>query len=197
MGIAAVLVAGAASAAIGAFHRYSIPGYGIDVALPSSWRTINYREILKTGVLETLARDNPELAGYFAAMAQPNSPIKFFAYDPQVANGFATNANVVVAPLRTQLTFPDWERSLVDEIRTVSTVSDLHFSTVRLPGGRAVRVSYRLTVTLPGRRLSVRTLQYGFLRGRRSVVFTYTTLPASARFYSSVFATSARSIRFS
>jgi hypothetical protein len=130
-------------------------------------------------------------------MAQPNSPIKLFAYDPQVANGFATNANVVIVPLGGQLGFSEYARQLVGELGTVRSVSQLHWSTVRLPAGRAVRLSFRLTVNVRGRSLSVQTLQYGLLDGRRSVVVTYSTLPSSARFYSSVFATSARSIRFS
>ena len=197
LSIAAVLVAGSGWVAVGSLHRYSIPGYGTSLALPSSWKTINYRQILKPGVLQGLARENPELAGSFAAMAQANSPIKFFAYDPQVTNGFATNVNVVFIPLRTRLAFSEYERGLVDEVRSISSASGLRFGTKRLPGGRAVRLSYRLSLNVKGRKLSVLTLQYGFLRGGSSVVFTYTTLPASARFYSAVFATSVGSIRFS
>jgi hypothetical protein len=197
--IAAVaIVVGAATgrAATDAFHRYTIPGYGTSVALPSSWKTIDYRQILKAGVLDRLARDNPELAGSFAAMAQPNSPIKLFAYDPQIANKFATNANVVIVPLGGQISFSEYARQLVGELRTVASVSQLHSSTVRLPAGRAVRISYRLTVNVRGRSVLVQTLQYGFLNARRSIVVTYSTLPASARFYSGVFTTSAKSIRF-
>jgi hypothetical protein len=194
--IAAALVAGAGSAASGAYHRYAIPGYQTSVALPSSWKTIDYREIVKTGDLQTLARDNPELAGFFAAMAQPSSPIKLFAYDPHVASGFATNMNVVVAPVRARLTFSEYKRRLLAELQSVPGVSALHSGTVGLPGGQAVRISYRLRVNLQPRVLSVLTFQFAFFRSQRSVVFTYTTLPANARFYSSVFVTSARSIRF-
>jgi hypothetical protein len=197
LGILAVLAAGSGSAAVGSFHRYSIPGYGTSLALPSSWKTINYRQILTSGALQELANENPELAGSLAAMAQPNSPVKFFAFDPQVANGFATNANVVVVPLSMHVALSQYARSLVAEVRHVSTASHLRFSTQRLPGGEAVRLSYRLTLSVKGRKLVVNTLQYGFLHGGSSVVVTYTTLPASARFYTGVFATSARSIRFS
>jgi len=197
LGAAIVLVAGTASAAGGPFHRHAIPGYGTSIALPSSWKTVDYRQVLKTGDLDQLARDNPELAGSFAAMAQPDSPIKLFAYDPQVAKGFATNANVVVVPLGGPVGFTEYERQLVGELRTLSSVSKLRSSTVRLPAGRAVRLSYRLGVNAHGRVLSVQTLQYALLNGRRSVVVTYSTLPAAARFYSGVFTTSARSIRFS
>jgi hypothetical protein len=193
---ATVLVAGAARAETGAFHRYTIPGYGTSIALPSSWKTVDYRQLVKAGVLDQLARDNPELAGTFAAMAQPNSPIKLFAYDPQVANGFATNANVVIAPLGGQVAFSEYQRQLVGQLGTLSSVSHLRSSPVRLPAGRAVRLSYCLRVKSRGRMLSVQTLQYAFLNAGQSIVATYSTLPASARFYSGVFATSARSIRF-
>ena len=195
--IATFFASAVASAAVDALHTYSIPGYGISVGLPSTWKSVNYRQILKPGVLQALARDNPDLAGSFAAMAQPNSPIKFFAYDPQVANGFATNVNLVVVPIRVRLSFSEYSRRLVSELRSVSSVSGLHSANVRLPAGQATRVSYRLNVTVQSRQITVLTLQYAFFRGGRSVVFTYTTLPASSRFYNGVFATSAQSIRFS
>jgi hypothetical protein len=192
-----LLAAIVASTAAAALRTHSIPGYGISVGLPSSWKTINYRDILKPGVLQTLARDNPDLAGSFAAMAQPNSPVKFFAYDPQAVNGFATNVNLVVLRVPGGITFADYSRRLVSELRNVSSVSNLHTAILRLPAGQAVRITYRLTIALKGRRLSVRTLQYGFLNRGRSMVFTYTTLPATASFYDAVFSASARSIRFS
>jgi hypothetical protein len=192
----ALVAAGAGSASADAPHTYSIPGYGIGVGLPSTWKSVNYRQILKPGVLQAFARDNPELAGSFAAMAQPNSPIKFFAYDPQVANGFATNVNLVVVPIGARLSFSEYSRRLIGELRSVSSVSGLRSATVHLPAGQATRISYRLSVTVQSRQISVLTLQYAFLRGGRSVVFTYTTLPANSRFYNGVFATSVHSIRF-
>ena len=151
----------------------------------------------RAGVLQQLAKENPELAGSLAAMAQASSPIKFFAFDPHVANRFASNVNVVVVPLRTRPTFSQYEQALVDEVRGVSSASGLSYYIVQLPGGQAVRLSYRLSVTVKGRKILVLALQYGFLHRGRSVVITYSTVPASARFYSAVFATSARSIRFS
>ena len=66
-----------------------------------------------------------------------------------------------------------------------------------ITGGRAAHLTYRLTFTYNGKRITAQTNQYGFLLPGRSEVFTYTTLPASARSYDSVFTASARSIRFS
>jgi hypothetical protein len=195
--VTAAVAAGIGSAARTPFHRHTIPGYGTSISLPASWKTVDYRQILKPGELERFARENPDLAGTFAAMAQPTSPIKLFAYDPQVANGFATNANVVIVPLRGPVAFSEYARRLVGELGTLRSVSQLHWGTVRLPAGRAAQLTYRLTINVHGRALSVQTLQYALLAGRRSVVVTYSTLPISTRFYSTVFTTSARSIRFS
>jgi hypothetical protein len=130
-------------------------------------------------------------------MAQPNSPIKFFAYDPQVANRFATNANVVVIPIGARLSVAQFRRRLASALSTVSSVSQLRSSTVRLRAGPAARLTYHLRVTVGSRSITVQTLQYGFLHAGRSIVFTYTTLPTTQRFYAGVFATSAQSIRFS
>jgi hypothetical protein len=176
-------------------HRWSVPGYATSVELPGSWKTVDYRQIVKPGVLESLAQDNPEFAESFAAMAQPSSPVKFFAYDPQTSNGFATNLNIIVVPVRAPLTFARYRRSLVGEVRSLTAVSDLRASTVRLPAGQAVHLKYRVTLTVGGRRITALASQYGFLRPSRSEIFTYTTMPATARFYSGVFTSSARSIR--
>src|SRR5262245_6607721 len=153
--IAGAVAAGAASAAVGSYHRHQIPGYGVSLSLPSSWKTVNYRQILKPGVLQALARDNPELAGSLAQMAQPNAPIKFFAYDPQVAGGFATNVNIVIASVPGSVTFAQYEQVLINELRGISSISGLQERAVRLPGGRAVRVTYRLRVNLKGRVIQV------------------------------------------
>jgi hypothetical protein len=130
--VTAAVAAGIGSAARTPFHRHTIPGYGTSISLPASWKTVDYRQILKPG-----------------------------------------------------------------ELGTLRSVSQLHWGTVRLPAGRAAQLTYRLTINVHGRALSVQTLQYALLAGRRSVVVTYSTLPISTRFYSTVFTTSARSIRFS
>src|SRR5919201_5582566 len=154
-----LLAAIVASTAAAALRTHSIPGYGISVGLPATWKTIDYRQILKPGVLQTLARDNPDLAGSFAAMAQPNSPVKFFAYDPQAVNGFATNVNLVVLRVPGGITFADYSRRLVAELRNVPSVANLRSANVRLPAGRAVRISYQLSVAIKSRRITVATLQ--------------------------------------
>jgi hypothetical protein len=53
--VLAAFAAANAAAAAGAFHRYTIPGYGTSVSLPTSWKSVDYRQILKTGVLDGAA----------------------------------------------------------------------------------------------------------------------------------------------
>ena len=43
LGTLGLLGVAAGSAAVGSYHRYSVPGYGTSLALPSSWKTINSR----------------------------------------------------------------------------------------------------------------------------------------------------------
>jgi hypothetical protein len=194
--LVAVLVPGT-SAMGAALRRHVVPGYGVSLELPSTWRAISWRQVLSNSDLQRLSRDNPAVAGSIAALAQPRSPVKFFAFDPQVANHFATNVNLIVTPLARTVEFSTYRRTVVDEVGSVATVSNLSAATVRLPGGRAVRLSYRIKLRTGGRDLTASVLQYAFLHASKSVVFTYTTLPASARFYAATFGTSARSIRFS
>jgi hypothetical protein len=191
----AVTAPTAGDAARAPVHRWPVPGYRTSVELPASWKAVDYREILEPGVMQSLAQENPEFAGSFAAMAQASSPVKFFAYDPKTSNGFATNLNLIVVPVRRPLTFAEYRSSLVGEVRSLAAASGLRASTVRLPAGPAVHLSYRVTITVGGRTITALTSQYGFVRRSRSEVFTYTTLPATAPLYSSVFTSSARSIR--
>jgi hypothetical protein len=174
---------------------YTIPGYGIRVALPSPWKAIDANHLLSGVQLQELERDNPELAGALSLMAKPGSPIKLFAYDPNRRKLFATNLNVVVTSVPASIGFAAYASALEQQIRMLSSVSRVNVSQVALPGGRAVRLSYRLRFVVAGKPLLIATLQYAFLHAGQSVVFTYTTLPQLQPTYASTFTASARSIR--
>jgi hypothetical protein len=192
-------LAGTASglAAQRAYRVHTIPGHGIRLSLPSAWKALDSKHVLTPAQLKQLERDNSELARPLSAMSKPNSPVKFFAFDPVARQTFATNVNVVVVPIASTISFGRYAKAIVSEIRSLSSVSHVAVSRVRLPAGRSVRVSYRLRFTSGGKTHQAATLQYGFLRsGRQSVVFTYTTLPQLQSIYAPVFASSAKSIRF-
>jgi hypothetical protein len=200
--IAAALAALAGSApgvaAERSSHVYTVPGQRIKVALPSSWRAVDAKHVLTSAQLQALERENPELGSALSAMTQPGSPVKFFAFDPVARQQFATNLNVVVSPIGQKINFDLYASALASEIHSLSSVSQLKTTRVTLPGGPAVRLSYRLDFTVRGKRIQVATLQYGFLRGggTQSVVFTYTTLPQLQSRYAALFSASVSSISF-
>jgi hypothetical protein len=196
--LVAVVAASAAIAgtAVGAdrLERHVVKGQGLSLAVPASWIAVDSR--VPAHVVERLSRENPRLAQFMQGLAQPNSPMKFIALDPVVRNGFATNVNVVVAPVPAGVTFSDYRRGLVAELRTLVGTGRIAQSVVTIAGVRGLRVRYSFQLRL-GRTFTVRTLQYAFLRQGRSIVVTYTTLPSSAARYEATFQRSAASIRFS
>ena len=192
-----MLAAGTALAADAEYRRHSVPNQGVSLSLPGSWKTISAKEAVRLSGsnLDAFIKAHPELAGVVAQLGQKNSPLKFFAFDPVPLRGFATNVNVVVTPLPGGISFAAFRSALVREVKTLH-MTGLANSDVRLPGGRAVRLTYSLHLTARGKPLTVATTQYAFPRPTRGVVVTYTTLPDALRAYGPVFLTSARSIRF-
>jgi len=195
--VPALIVSAVALGVAQTYRVHTVAGYGISLSLPSSWKAVDSRHLLTRAQLQATAKDNPELVGALAAISNPNSPVKFFAFDPLATGNFATNANVVVIPIPRAISFDAFQKALVAELTGLSTVSGLKVTRTTLPAGRAVRASYRLRIATGGRSFQTATLQYGFLRGSRGYVVTYTTLPSLQSLYANVFATSAASIRFS
>ena len=191
LAVGAVLV----GAAFGAerFQRHAVPGQSVSLEVPASWVAVG--SSLPQSLIDRISRQNPKLAPYLAQLGQPGSPMKFLALDPAVRNGFATNVNVVVVPVRSGTTFAGYRASLVSELRALVS-GPIRQHVVTIAGARGLRVSYRFHFSLGGMR-TVQTLQYGFLRGTRSVVVTFTTLPGLEAAYASTFARSAGSVRFS
>ena len=192
---ALVAFAAPAGAAIGAerFQRHVVRGYAVSLAVPASWVAVDSR--VPPAVIARFSRDNPKLAPFLQQLSLGSSPMKFLALDPVVRSDFATNVNVVVAPLPSGLTFAGYQRGLAAEVRAIGA-RGLQQRAVTIRGARALRLQYRFAITA-GTRSTVQTLQYGFMRPGRSVVVTYTTLPSLAGRYAATFQRSAASIRFS
>ena len=190
-----LLATGIVGSALGAekYRRYVVRGEGISLAVPASW--VATAGGVSPAVLDRLARENPKLAPFVRGLGGPNSPMKFIALDPKVRNGFATNVNVVVVPVRTGITFAQYRQALVAELRSVVGSEPIEQSVATIDGVRAARLRYRLRLTF-GKSITTRTLQYAFLTPGRSVVVTYTTLPRFSSTYAETFGRSAASIRF-
>jgi hypothetical protein len=193
--VLALIVAGVSvmSSALAADRRHVVRGQGISLAMPASW--VATENGVSPAVLEQMARENPKLAPFVRGLGGPNSPMKFIAFDPNVRNAFATNVNVVVVPAPADISFAQYKQALVAELRRIVT-GKIEQSVATIGGNQAFRASYRLRLSL-GRTVTVQTLQYAFLRPGRSVVITYTTLPALEGSHAATFRRSAASIRFS
>jgi hypothetical protein len=193
-----LVVAALASPAAGAdrLKRYAIAGEGASFSVPSSWVAISGRQIRTQALLDQLARENPRLAPFVRSFAQAGSAIKFVALDPAVKGGFATNVNVLSLAVPASLTLEQYRQVLLAELRTLTRGARIDESSVRIGGNEAIRLAYRFRLNAGGRAFTVQTLQYGFLRSGKSVVFTYTTTPRFAAGYARTFQASASSIRF-
>ncbi len=191
--VVAVAAASLVGQAVGAerFKRHAVPGQGVSLAIPAAWKAIDAS--LPASALRELERQNPKLAPYIKQLAGPNSAAKFLAFDPALRGGFATNVNIVAVAIP-NVTFAQYRQALVAEIRSISGSTPKN-TVVTVGGKRALRLDYRLRLTLGGS-LTVQTLQYAFQRPGRSVVVTYTTTPSLKSRYAGTFARSAASIRF-
>ena len=174
------------------FKRHAVPGQGLSLAVPAPWVAIDAS--LPAATIERLRRENPKLAPYLGQLSGPSSAAKFLALDPAVQGGFATNVNVVVAPIPS-VTFDQFRTAIVNEIRSIVGSVKVDHRPVTIGGVRGVRLAYPFRITV-GRSYTVSTLQYAFPWQGRSIVVTYTTLPRLKARYAPTFARSAASIRF-
>ncbi len=190
-----LLAAGIAGSALGAekYRRYVVRGEGISIAVPASWAATEGG--VSRAILERLARENPKLAPFVRGLGGPNSPMKFIALDTRVRDAFATNVNVVVVPVPNGITFAQYRQTLLAELRPIVGSTPIEQSVATIHGVAAARFRYRLQLAF-GRKITVQTLQYAFLRPGRSVVVTYTTLPKLTSTYAATFKRSAAAIRF-
>jgi hypothetical protein len=194
--VLAILVA-SSSAAVAAerLKRHAV-GDGVSIGVPTSWVTLSGRQLRTRSLLDRLAQENPRLEPFVRAFVQSGSSVKLVALDPDVRGGFATNVNVVSVPVSGSVTFDQYRTVLLSEVRAVTRGANVASSVVQIGGERGLRLSYRFRLTAAGKAYTVQTLQYAFLRGGKSVVITYTTLPRYAGAYAAAFRTSAQSIRF-
>lgn len=192
LGALALSLVGSAGAAE-RFKRHTVPGQGMSLAVPAPWVAVS--ATLPASAIARLRRENPKLAPYLGQLSGPSSTARFLALDPAVEGGFATNVNVVVAPIPS-VTFDVFRAAIVNEIRSLVGSANVDHRPVTINGARGVRIAYPFRITV-GRTYTVSTLQYAFARPGRSVVVTYTTLPRLKSRYTPTFARSAASIRFS
>lgn len=175
---------------------HDVAAHDFSIALPDDWRAIEAEEVFGQEAVDEFAQDNPDAARYFREIAE-NELIKFFAFDPDVEEDFATNVNVIVSAVSDVPSFEEWSRLVIEEAEKVPTrVSAVKHSREELPAGEALRLEYRNEFRSGDSAKTVTSVQYVFVGEKSSYIVTFSTLPDQEAAYEPTFRAAAESFRF-
>ena len=176
-------------------------GAGFSLELPSSWADESKDRQRLIREVRRLTGSDPTLAAMLDSLldaADSNIAVKMIAFDlapSSLRAGFATNLNVVSE--RTTLPLALWRELALKSLMKVDfVVQPVWWRMVKLPAGKAVRLTYRARFNLNGRRLDTALTQYALVHSGAAIILTYTTLPKLAKSYRATFERSAKSFRF-
>ena len=175
--------------ASGKWARHSIRDSSASVALPEEWKVI---KDFDPATIAEFTRENEKFAPYVEPLVR-NEVFKLFAIDPAVQEKFATNLNVIVAPVSTPLR--QWVDQENASTRRVAVPGSLRTAYVQTPEGEAAKVSWVLEVESGGEKKQVQSLQYLFKKDGTGYVLTFSTLPSLATKYAETFNRSAHSFQ--
>lgn len=171
---------------------------GFRIAIPPKWQELPPGDV--EPALEEVRADNPELAELIENQlaGSLSDLVRYFAFDPEspsLAEGFATNVNVVVeGPLPSGIDFEQYLQANLTQLRQVPGVTvDIKDRSLSLPGGRSAWIVSRFTLNSPAGARQIDVNQYVFLKGNRGFILSMTTTPAHTATYASVFTQIARS----
>lgn len=173
---------------------------GFTLALPPDWKVIPPGDV--EPAVDELRAENPELADLIEGQLQGSLSqlVRFFAFDtdaPTLAQGFATNVNVVVEPLQTDdVAFAAYVDANIRNLKQVPGVTvTLKDDNLALPGGRAALINSEFTLNSADGVRKIDVTQYVMLRGRRGLILSMTTTPEHAATYAQTFTDIAKTFR--
>jgi hypothetical protein len=161
---------------------------GFSIALPKRWRSLDRSTALTGARLRRFAAANPRLRAELKALAGPHSPIRMIAVDAAAKQAFRANMNVIQTRVPKSLSFDELSKHEATQIKPVSAVQDMRQATLRLPAGRALRLTYRVGP-------SGVVYQYFVRHESFLYVLTYTTSAAAAPQYAKIFDLSAHTFQ--
>jgi hypothetical protein len=170
---------------------YEVASGGFTISVPQEWKAANIDEVIDEGALDEIRKEDPALADQIEPIAQPGSPVKFVAIDPDIQDDFATNANVYVEEVPEGVTREQYFDATLDQITQALGAPDQ--DEVTLPAGPALTLAYEQEIA-SGRQIAI--LQYVLFENGTGYVLTYTTLPDRSSEYADTFDASARSFAF-
>ena len=190
---------GGTTALRGGWTRHTVRPAGFRIDLPPGWDAVSTTSV--DAAYEDLKTSNPQLAALVRGQlgAGLSRLIKLLAFDtksPTLVEDFATNVNVIVAPVGARVTFSAFLLQTLDQLQRVPGASDVRAQRGTLPAGTSARV--RASVSLGSGSAAVRydTVQYLLLRGSTGYVISFATLPDQVEFYLPLFEEVAKSLRF-
>lgn len=164
--------------------RHEVKEQGITIGLPGDWRAVSPGRLLSDEEMQKLRSENPSITSYLEAVSGPDSPIKFFAFDPDVKNGFATNLNIIVAGGAEGASVDELAEAAVAEIEKLPTVTtEIEEDRVDLDAGETVRLRFQQEFQAEGSVVEVATTQYGLVVDGTSYILSFTTLPEQLKAY--------------
>lgn len=180
---------GSEPSASGEWTRHDIRDSNASVALPTEWKAL---EDFDEQTLSDFTKENEKFAPYVEPLLR-NDVFKLFALDPDIEEAFATNLNVIVAPV--DMPLRDWVARENASTRRVAVPGSLRTSYVTTPAGEAARVSWLLELNSGGEKKTIRSVQYMFQDAGGGYVLTFSTLPSLTTKYEPTFRKSAESFR--
>jgi hypothetical protein len=171
--------------------RHHVAGSGFSIDTPERWKGTSG---LDKESVDRFLTNNPQFEQLRSSLS--NELIKFFAADPKVNDGFATNVNVLVQGIPGNVSLDDYARGTSAELsRETGIHPNLAF--VDLPAGHAARFAYALSgLRINGKATDLALLQYALVHDKTAYVLSFTTRPALRQRYRSIFEQAARSFRF-
>ena len=170
-----------------------VPGTHLRMGVPVGWKSLDRAEALV--LVQRIASLNPQIASLVQTIANNGSLIKLVTYYPQLAGGFATNANVVAqsSPGSTVSSVLALELPLV---RQVLHPIGLKKKSIRVAGRPAEEISFNARFNEPSGTALVNEMQIYVIDKGMLYVLTLTTLPAQRATYGATFAAIVDSLSF-
>jgi hypothetical protein len=175
--------------ASGEWTRHDVRDSSASVALPEEWKVI---KDFDPQTLSDFTEENKKFAPYVQPLLE-NDVFKLFALDPDIQEAFATNLNVIVAPVSMPLR--QWVAQENASTKRLAVPNSLRTSYIQTPEGEAAKMSWLLELNSGGEKKRVRSQQYMFQQDGTGYVLTFSTLPPLATKYAPTFTKSAQSFQ--
>lgn len=180
---------GSEPSASGEWTRHDIRDSNASVSVPAEWKVL---DDFDPQTISEFTKENENFAPYVDPLVR-NDVFKLFALDPDIEEAFATNLNVVIAPVSVPLR--EWVARENASTQGVAVPGSLRTTFVRTPAGEAARSSWQLELNAGGEKKTVQSLQYMFKDAGSGYVLSFSTLPSLATNYEETFSKSANSFR--